>query len=175
MDLITLEEYKTYKKISNPERDDILRQIVSSVSSLIKTYCGRSFVDFFDEPKTEIKTIKKGMNAILLSETPIKVVSGVTSNGVDISNSILIDKDMGIVFHSMVFPEGPVTLGITYTGGYEECPADIKLAAFELVDYYLSSEHTSRKTLGGGTIEFQPSISSWPFHIQSILDMYRDV
>jgi len=43
-DLITLEEYKSYKQIGNPEKDYLYTMLISSVSSLIKSYCGQTFI-----------------------------------------------------------------------------------------------------------------------------------
>ena len=177
MDLITLEEYKAYKKIGNPEKDDVLQAIISSVSNLIKVYCGRTFIDYYSTPKTEIQTVKPGRTAIILEEIPLGVISAVNNAGTDITANITIDTQMGVIFKSDggYFTPGTDIVSITYTGGFEETPADIKLAAFELTDYYANSEHTARKTFGGTSVEYHPDKNAWPYHIQSILDMYRDL
>jgi hypothetical protein len=176
MDLITLQEYKNYKKINNPEKDAVLSTVITSVSNLIKVYCGKTFIDHYDTPITEVRTIKDGMDAVVLSEYPLRVVSAVTAKGVDITPDITVDADMGIISSAPNFlTPGVDVLSVTYTGGYEETPADVKLACFELVDYYVQGEHKSRKTFGGSSVEYHQSVNEWPFHIQSILDMYRDV
>lgn len=176
MDLVTLEEYKAYKQLTNPSKDEILQGLISSVSNLIKVYCGRTFIDYYDTPRTEVHTITKGVNAVILNETPVRIVSGVTSDGLDITTNITVDSYMGIVYSNKdFFTEGPETFSITYTGGYAETPPDIKLACFELVDYYSQSEHKAKKTFGGTTIEYHQDSGGWPHHIQSILNMYRDL
>lgn len=175
-DLITLEEYKTYKKINNPERDAITQSVIKAVSDLIKAYCGRTFIDYYDTPKTEFFNISEGMNTVLLTETPIVNNIAVSSNNVDISGAISVDRELGAVFYTDgMFVSGPGSVAITYNGGFAETPGDIKLAAFELVDYYLQGEHTQRKTFGGTTVENYQTGNSWPFHIKAILDNYRYV
>ena len=174
-DLITLEEYKAYKQIGNPEKDSVYSVLISSVSSLIKSYCGQTFIDYWDTPITEVFTVKKGMNAVILNESPIRLLSGVNSEGVDITPLTYVDADTGIVYHATEFTPGVDILSITYTGGYPETPSDLKLAAFELVDYYANNEHTARKQFGGSSVEYHPDKNNWPFHIRSILDTYRDV
>ena len=176
MDLITLDEYKSYKDIKNPTKDDIYQAIISAVSDLIKAYCGRTFIDHYYEPKTELFSVKPGMNAVFVSEIPINVISGVSSENVDITTNTAVDTEIGGVYTVKdYFRPGPDILSITYTGGYPETPASIKLACFELVDYYANGEHTARKSFGGTSVEYQQTVNEWPFHIQAVLDMYRDL
>ncbi len=51
--LVTLDEFKTYAGIKNPENDDRIELILASVSSLIKAYCARSFVDYVSDAYAE--------------------------------------------------------------------------------------------------------------------------
>ena len=50
-DLITLQDYKTAEGISAPKDDARLNVLIPSVSELVKTYCGNSFVDFYSSNK----------------------------------------------------------------------------------------------------------------------------
>jgi hypothetical protein len=52
-DLITLQEYKTAEGITQPKEDARLNVLIPSISQLVKTYCGNSFVDFYSTNKTE--------------------------------------------------------------------------------------------------------------------------
>ena len=52
-DLITLQDYKTAQGITKPKDDSRLNILIPSVSQLIKTYCGNSFVDYYSSNKTE--------------------------------------------------------------------------------------------------------------------------
>lgn len=173
--LVTLQEYKSYKGLGNPEKDEIINILITSVSNLIKSYCGRSFIDYYDTPKTEAFTVTEGMTAVILEEIPIREVSSFIVDSVEVLSDAEIDKDMGIIYYRASFPTKADVVGVMYTGGYSETPADVKLAAFELIDYYLNSEHKARQSFGGSTVEYHTSKDSWPFHIRSILDNYKDV
>ena len=177
MNLITLEEYKSYRDIehNNPKKDTLHSILISSVSKLIKEHCNKTFIDHYTTPKTEIVTTQPGMDAIVLSEIPLRLVSGATLGSLDITSDILVDTEKGILHYGEGFIPGFAILEVTYTGGYAETPADVKLAAFELVDYYADAEHKAKKTFGGGTVEYHQLKESWPFHIKALLDMYRDV
>ena len=76
-------------------------------------------------------------------------------------------------------PRGAAAVKVTYTAGYEACPADLKLAVIDLVTYYLKDEHKERRTLGGASIQNQSTSSvrdsvAFPDHIKRVLDMYKN-
>ena len=54
-DLITLQEYKTAEGITAPKDDARLNVLIPSVSELVKTYCGNSFIDFFSSLISDIQ------------------------------------------------------------------------------------------------------------------------
>jgi hypothetical protein len=63
--------------------------------------------------------------------------------------------------------------------GYAATPADLKLAIFDLITYYLKDEHKERRTLGGASIQNQGSTSlrdsvAFPDHIKRVLDLYKN-
>ena len=41
---------------------------------------------------------------------------------------------------------------VTYNAGYASTPKDLKLALFDLVNYYMKDEHKERRTLGGAHV-----------------------
>ena len=51
--LITLQDYKTAEGITQPKDDSRLYELIPSVSALVKTYCGISFVDFYSTNKQD--------------------------------------------------------------------------------------------------------------------------
>ena len=68
---------------------------------------------------------------------------------------------------------------VVYKAGYNETPADLKLAIFDLVTYYLKDEHKERRTLGGASIQNQSSTTqrdnvAFPDHIKRVLDLYKN-
>lgn len=174
-DLVSLAEYKSYKGISNPNKDAMYQTVLTSVSDLIKTYCGRTFIDHYSTPKVEKITVTEGTPHVVLREHPLILVSAVTQEGVDITADIDIDVDLGVIYYPTGFTAGADILEVTYTAGYAATPADLKLAAMELVDYYVNDEHKARKTFGGSSIEYETAADSWPWHIKSVLNMHRDL
>ena len=59
MDLCTLEDYKTYKKIEHNKDDSQLGALIPAVSALVKTYTANAIVDYAIEDKVEIFDIKR--------------------------------------------------------------------------------------------------------------------
>lgn len=184
-DLISVAEYKAYIGINSNTQDSEIKSIVPKVSQLVKSYCGRTFIDYFDEAKTEVSS--GGVNYIYLRETPIQSIS-----------SVEYSEDYGKTYTTLteftdyVFNQGDdrvecISLQgflaranaykITYTGGYEKTPEDLKLACFDLVTYYLKSDMAIKSTRGVGSnntsVEYITT-ASMPSHIRRVLDLYRE-
>ena len=73
-DLVTVSDYKTYAGISSSTRDATINNLKSQVSTLIKTYCGRNFIDHYSTAKTEYFDIVKGETSLFPVELPIQEV-----------------------------------------------------------------------------------------------------
>ena len=76
-DLITLQDYKTAEGISAPKDDARLNVLIPSISALVKTYCGNSFVDFYSSNKTETLDVNWGTHIVQLTESPINTIVSV--------------------------------------------------------------------------------------------------
>ena len=68
---------------------------------------------------------------------------------------------------------------VVYRAGYTSTPADLKLAVFDLITYYLKNEHKQRQTIAGASIQNQASTSqrnnvAFPDHIKRVLDLYKN-
>ena len=183
--LITLADYKLYKKLTKTDSDEELTAIIASVSNLVKTYCGHSFIDYYTVPKQEVFNVKQSQHAILLNEWPVKTVSLVEYRDeyteaykTLVSTEYYVDPAIDTVFkHSGYWPEGFGSVKITYTAGYQTTPEDVKIAALDLVHHYHKEEYKERKTLGAATIDTGLSkmgSSKWPAHVIRVLDLYRN-
>ena len=73
-DLVTVSDYKTYAGISSSTRDATINNLKSQVSTLIKTYCGRDFIDHYSTAKTEYFDTEKGETSLFPVELPIQEV-----------------------------------------------------------------------------------------------------
>lgn len=183
--LITLEDYKLYKKLTKTDSDEELTSIIASVSTLIKTYCGHSFVDYYTTPKVEVFNIQSSQHAILLNEWPVRTVSLVQyreSYEQDYSalSSVeyYVDPSIDTIFmHSGYWPAGFGSVKVTYTAGYATTPEDVKIAALDLVHHYHKEEYKERKSIGTASIDTGLSkmgTSKWPPHVARVLELYRN-
>jgi hypothetical protein len=183
--LITLDDYKLYKKLTKTDSDEELGAIIASVSNLIKTYCGHSFIDHYTTAKVETFNIKQSQHAILLNEWPVKIVTQVearadyqTAYTVVPGTDYFVDTSIDTLFrHNSYWEEGFGAVKVTYTAGYAATPEDVRIAALDLVHHYFKEEYKERKTLGAATMDNGYSkfgSSKWPPHVARVLDMYRN-
>tara|TARA_R100001443_G_scaffold39039_4_gene52495 strand:- start:2715 stop:3305 length:591 start_codon:yes stop_codon:yes gene_type:complete len=193
-DLVTLSDYKDAEGITGPKEDLRISRIIPSVSELVKTYCGNSFVDFFSNNKIEDFDIYWDTFAVQLTESPVNAIVSVQErSGYDQSYATLttgayeyyLDKRTDSVIRTnesgsrLNWKQGVGAVKVTYTAGYSATPEDLKLAVFDLVTYYLKDEHKERRTLGGASIQNQSSSTqrdnvAFPDHIKRVLDLYKN-
>jgi hypothetical protein len=192
-DLITLQDYKTAEGITQPKDDSRLNILIPSVSQLIKTYCGNSFVDYYSSNKTETFDINWSTHVVQLTETPVNAIvsvqertnygssyttltTGAYEYSLDSStDSVLRTNSAGY----QNWPQGVGTVKVVYTAGYSAVPADLKLAVLDLVTYYLKDEHKLRQSIAGASLQNQGSSTQrdnvgFPDHIKRVLDLYKN-
>ena len=194
--LITLEEYKTSENIQSTKEDLRILSLISSVSQLVKTYCGNSFIDYYtdtaEDQKVETFNINWATNLVQLTESPVVSVTSVeirdsydSSYTTVPSGEFFLDTSTDSIYRvttngqSRNWPTGPASVRIKYKAGYESCPHDLELAVFDLVTYYLKDEHKARQTIAGASIQNQGSSSqrnnvAFPDHIKRVLDLYKN-
>jgi len=193
-DLVTLSDYKDAEGIANPKEDLRLQSLIPSVSQLVKTYCGNSIVDFYSSNKEEDFDVYWDTYAVQLTESPIVSIVSVQERGsydeayttlttgaheyyLDArTDSIIRTNSSGTRLN---WKQGVGAVKVTYKAGYASTPSDLKLAVFDLITYYLRDEHKERRTLGGASIQNQPSTSqrnnvAFPDHIKRVLDLYKN-
>tara|TARA_Y100000748_G_scaffold265581_1_gene235509 strand:+ start:3544 stop:4134 length:591 start_codon:yes stop_codon:yes gene_type:complete len=193
-DLITLQQYKTAEGITQPKDDSRLNALIPSVSQLVKTYCGNSFVDFFSSNKTETFTLDWGTYIVQLTESPVNsIVSVQERQSYSDSYATLttgayeyaLDSGTDSILRTLSsgryknWPLGVDAVKVVYTAGYSAIPSDLKLAVLDLVTYYLKDEHKQRQSIAGASLQNQGSTSqsnnvSFPDHIKRVLDLYKN-
>ena len=193
-DLVTISDYKDAEGITGPKEDLRISRIIPSVSELVKTYCGNSFVDFYGSDKTEDFDIYWDTYAVQLTESPVVSITSVGErSGYDQSYTTLttgayeyyLDARTDSVIRTnesgtrLNWKHGVGAVRVAYRAGYTETPSDLKLAIFDLVTYYLKDEHKERRTLGGASIQNQSSTTqrdnvAFPDHIKRVLDLYKN-
>jgi hypothetical protein len=182
--LITKAEYKTYAGISSTNQDSEIDLLIPKISELIKTYCRRTFVDYYDEPLVE-KT-SGGFEKLLLKEAPVVQVLSLEkstdygqtyANLTEFSDWVLDTADGSVVALSKDgFPKLVNGYIVTYFAGYETVPEDLKLAALDLVTYYRKNDgsvHNNKSPGAGGSVQLEYIMNTnFPAHIKRVLDQY---
>jgi len=186
--LITLQQFKDAEGIQSPRDDYKLSRIIDSVSQLVKTYCGNSFVDFFSTNRVEDFIIDWDTHAVQLTESPVNsIVSVEKRDAVDAAYTTLgtseyyLDTKTDSVLYItgtgyQNWPKGAGAVKVTYRAGYSSTPADLQIAVIDLINYYFKDEHKTRRTLSGATLENPESGEGkgFPDHIKRVLDMYKN-
>lgn len=193
-DLITTAQYKDYEGITAVKEDLRLGQLIPSVSQLVKTYCGNSFVDYYSSNKTETFNIDWGTHIVQLTESPVVEVSSVKERAsydgayetlTTSSQEYYVDTQTDSIIRTTAsglnknWPKGVGAVEVIYKAGYSATPTDLKLAVIDLVTYYLRNEHKERRTLGAASIANQgksslPNNIGFPDHIKRVLDLYKN-
>mgnify|MGYP001331569640 FL=1 len=192
--LITLQDYKTAEGINQPKDDARLEVIIPSVSELVKTYCGNSFVDYYSSNKTEIFDINWSSHIVQLTESPVNAIVSVQERS-SYSESYAtlttgayeyyLDTVTDSVYRTLSsggfksWARGVGAVKVVYTAGYSAVPSDLKLAVLDLVTYYLKDEHKQRQSIAGASMQNQGTTSQkgnvdFPDHIKRILDLYKN-
>ncbi len=192
MDLLTLEEYKAYKGINGFSEDHKITPLLASVSQFIKTYCGRSFVDYYATNIEETFNISWASSFVTLKETPVVELISVQEREsiadayVTLTSSeFYLDPYLDVVYRINTngngytnFKQGPGSVKVTYKAGYQDCPEDLKLAAADLVNYHIKEDYKTSRSIG--TTSMQGPLAkgiiggaALPDHIKRVLDLYR--
>ena len=183
LDLVTIAEYKEYAKISSTEQDDKLNLLIPAVSSLIKNYCGKTFIDHAVTATTEYSS--DGGLFIYTREQPIITVTSVSTRAdpwaayyaltVDVDYTIDIPNDyIYCLFSVDGFYIAPNATKIIYTGGFVDTPEDLKLGVLDLIQFYIKGEAQPRKSLNSNQISIEHIKSTdFPPHIKRVLELYR--
>jgi len=197
--LLTLDDYKLLEGINSTQNDDKFEQLLTSVSTLVRSYTGQTFDTYIASPgKTELFDIQYATAQVQLEETPVIDITGVFErktqseeytelyrNGTNDRYDWYFDSLTETVLRTTVsgqyknWPHGVGSVKVTYTAGYTSIPEDLKLAVADLVTYYLKEEYKQNQNIGGtsreGAALTQIGDSGFPDHIRRVLDLYRDV
>lgn len=183
--MISLDDYKLYKKIVKTDHDADLEFIIASVVQMVKTYCGHSFVDYYTTPKVESFNVNPYQHALLLNEWPVRAITSVEyrdsyEDPYEVLDPVEYsqDSESATLFkHSGYWPQGFAAVKVTYTAGYSDAPGDVQIAALDLVQHYFKEEYKERKTIGAASIDTgssKVSTTKWPAHVVKVLDMYKN-
>ena len=175
--IVNLSVVKSALAISSTDgtHDELLNTLISSVSEAAEQFIGRSIV-----AKVETAKLYDGDGTdTLLVEPPIIKVTTLLNDSVAIPSTDynLYAQTGRIVWTKGLFSDGPQTVSLTYTHGWnvEDIPAPIKLAVLKWVCYewYEFSKDrigVSSKSAGDETITYEKGI---PEEARQLLMPYR--
>ena len=197
--LCTLQEYKDFSGLKGVQEDARINTLIPQVTQIVKTYCGTSFVDYYSSNKTEYFDIHDNLTTrVMLDESPLVSVSQVqerdsqsdayvtliTENS-DSSGKYeyVIDTTTDSIIRTSAtgekaFKKGIKAVKVVYRAGYSSTPADLKLAVYDLIKYYMKDERKARMQIAGAMVENQSTSGitgniGFPDHIKRILDFYK--
>lgn len=182
VDLITKAEYKAYASISSTTQDTTIDSLIPKVSSLVKSICRRTFVDYVTTNKVEY--FQESGDTYIPQESPIiSVISleyssdyGQTyTNLTEYTDFAYSRKDDTIKSIGANFVDTINGYRLTYKAGYATLPEDFKLAVFDLVTYYLRNDSSVHSNKAPGTNSVQVEYithTGLPAHIRRVLDLY---
>lgn len=194
-DLITIDEYKALKNLSQSVKEDgRIDALINSVSPLVKTYCGNSITDYYSANKTETFNINWDTYLVQLTESPVNTIVSVQEREgysspyktlTTANTEYYLDSDTDSVIRTTSgtnyknWPRGPGAVKIVYTAGYETTPKDLQLAVADLITYYLKDEYKERRTMQGASMSNKGTSSmsdnvDFPDHIKRVLDLYKN-
>lgn len=190
--LITLEDYKISKGLTGFTEDAKITPLLASVSQLVRTYCNRSFTDYYASDKTEYFTIRWEEDFVQLTETPIVSITSVSEREAIAESYVALttseyylDTDTDSIYRVdaggagyQAYKKGPASVKVLYKAGYSACPEDLKLAIIDLIHYYLKEEYKQNRSIASVSIQNQGTSSQnnspdFPDHIKRVLDLYR--
>ena len=184
--LVTRKEYKDYIGINGTEQDDTIDSLIVSVSELVKSYCRRTFVDYVDDIRTEY--FNGGLQRVYLAEYPVIQLLSVEQS-IDYGQSYTelteftdyaLDKETDSLVTLDSTEKFPYYINgyiVSYFGGYETIPEDLKLAIFDLISYYLKNDAVVKNLRVPTTqvmqLEYGPAATNFPSHIARVLNLYK--
>ena len=189
----TLQEYKDAEGLQSSKEDARINALIPAVSQLVKTYCANTFVDYYSTNKVDTINVDWDTHIVQLTESPVNTIVSVEERDsygssyttlttgayeyyLDTATDSIIRTTDGSYKN---WRRGPGAVRVTYTAGYASVPADLRLAVFDLITYYLKDEHKERRTIAGASIQNQASSSqrnnvAFPDHIKRVLDLYKN-
>lgn len=197
-DLITLEEYKEYRGVTSTDKDGKRTLLIRLCSKLVKNYCNRTFVDYVDVDKVEYFDART--DKVVLNETPVISVThvktsddgGVTQTTLTVDSAdkdgYFVDAENDTIYTQvedvpfLTYVDHPhKSLEVSYRAGFvdgdgiADCPIDLKLAMFDLVQYYEDNEKNLQKAIASASVDNPAPVTSsdFPAHIKRVLDLYR--
>lgn len=172
IDLTTLAKVKRWLGLASNNLDDqILEDLITSCSDLIREFLGRDIVKLTYTNDVYDGT---GADSIVLRQYPIISLTSVSVGGSLIADAVAAGRMLRRT--SGIFPPGAGNVLVTYEAGYDPIPHGLDQACVEMVgEVYKSKDrigHVS-KQLGGDIVTFD--MTDIPARIKTSLHQWMSV
>ena len=176
--VLTPTDIKDYLGLAGTGRDAKVTLLANGLNEFVETYTGR---DWQQVSRVAEKYPGPGGRVLVLRHYPVTVITTLTEDGstidVTLSSEVELDGDQGFVYRiaGNWFKTLERVYTITYTGGPDGVPFDLKMAALEMVAYLWRSSG-GRREYGTGMIInklFFDSLTKLP-GVRDALDQNRD-
>lgn len=160
--LVTIAEMKRWLLLSTEDatRDDFLQEAINEWSDTVEKRLGRSI----KLQEHENERHHGGKITVILRNIPVTAIASISVDGAALGPSdYTFDRSSGIVrmVSGKLFGGGPGSVLVTYTGGFETVPGDLKRAVKHLaaIEYNLSGHGRnaiakSAESIGDGNVSY---------------------
>jgi hypothetical protein len=154
--ILTVQQYRELSgEATVPPSDSDITLAINRYTALIEGFTGRRFSAM---AVTESHYQVSG-GAIQLGVFPVSSVSEVTADGEAYSAAdYTLHRSAGILYHDGRFYGRTVV--VTYVGGYQEAPYEVKVALSTLVQAFLAGSHGGVESLSPGRKEVVAGVGS---------------
>lgn len=129
---INLEQAKEYLQIDFATDDTLITRLISAARGAVESYCGVSIID--STVSVEFKDLK---DQIKLPYSPVKEVTSLKVNDVDYTD------DITEYYQSGYLDVKGAKVEVTFTAGYENIPADLLQAVYDMLKVYYDARGTN--------------------------------
>jgi len=143
--------------------------VISIISLEYSTDYGKTYTTLEEFTHYAWARNQNNLRPLLMSTRPLEVYSG----------SPYGNTNYGYMpYGTVANPIFPYTINgyrVTYNAGYETLPEDLKLATFDIIQYYMRNDSAihSTKTISPNTMQIEyVSNTNFPAHIKRVLDLY---
>ncbi len=180
MALVTAAEVKLWvpQAVGN---DDRIPDAIVQAHGLAEHYC-RRWLELAD--RAETLSPPAGADSVALRGYPVVSVASVELAPLSSSpeplaaDQYLVDQEAGLVHFPFRVPGGPLSVRVTYRGGYtaETAPPALRRALFQLVAWLLETRGDvgfTQTAMDGVSLTREPLVDGVPESIARALDAFR--
>lgn len=169
--IVSVEEAKDHLNITGTASDDELAEMCAAATAFVERHCGPVVAQTVTET-----VIPANSGLILLSAPVISVTSMVAALGYPSTFTV---ADWYADGHTIVAGYGATTsysswpVTVTYEGGYETVPADLRQATLDYIKWRWQSQRGATPLPAPGEEFAMAPTATVPYKVMEVIDGYR--